>query len=1081
MPKGKVGALEATLQYLKNKLPQTGFFSTLDELIANAPFEKAPLEQWRNYLKPGRTFEREGVRFPLKQEELDYTLNHSNFEKQFWTTPTGGFDPKRPITKDDLRQRVQIYRPSFNMTIGTEPGGSARPRLDPELALGRERLWSDRNLLTDAQYRDYAHPTAPGNYEESMILSPDFGRYDTHFGDMVLSHSRTTQQPTTDDKLMRLVEEIQSDRHQDAAEKAYPTRALRDEATNLRINLEHEAHPERAISPYFRDSIPSVPPTPEELEQMSLRLAELEGMQRRRGYRTPQDEELVREMDRRGTELERRRDYDLGQLHRDPRRPDIVARQQELDDLNQRVTEIRDRVPDAPFKDPADYALLELKNQLLNASKENSDYLGLVRGEDISKRFSHAPEQAEGTAYTYDKVYQSALDKLARQYGIKRVDVPAKLQIVGDVATPTMRALETETVPDFMDMIHSHIEDTMGEGNEIPRYMDELINELENSTGLSAPADRARRALEYAREEVLKLNGVDRPDFKEAWNVIQRQLGAMHRVHANAIRQSGAIAQPKTFPALSLTPEIREKILKAGVPIWALGATGAVGSMMQDDDQGYAKGGKVIGAKRMLDWLKLVLKDKVPRQHDYPIENSPEFWNILHEANWNPLVTPSDFELMEASHFPYENIRDPLVDLFPEFKGKSVNNDLQRLVEKYGIDFPKDVPVYRGLNLPKGDYEEAASKSTGERVLPAEIAHSTTLDPGIATGYAFRGEGYPLLLRGRAKEGVRALPRPFLSQDEFMLAPETAFLKEDEAPGVLSTLLTPGYAEGGEIEQRKPVKSLQWLSKIVQMMATGDTGVPDPEKQKRLALLAAGLASQVYGLDYEGNPKFLGDYSRQGHVATGSDGTEYWVPSEDPRPPGVAEEFAALGTLLGSHAPERSKIAEQRLEILKQRILDDMGLEAPKSLGQNIAYAGGTMLGQLPIGGGEAIAEKTVLNPGLINRLKALGTAAVKAPIEWFSPTVKPSLYNYGSGALFGGSLSTLVDSLPESDETSLEDMVRDSEVKQKKAEGGEVNIKESVKPLREMLDELRDRYNALAGDRNAFKEQEATPPDGGG
>src|ERR1051326_4442146 len=110
--KGKIGTLDAIAQYVKNKLPQTGFFSTLDELIGSAPFEKAPLNQWKSYLQPGRVLEREGVRFPLKKEELDYSWPKDLDETwaKNWDNPT--------IPKEELRSRIRNARPDLRLRVG---------------------------------------------------------------------------------------------------------------------------------------------------------------------------------------------------------------------------------------------------------------------------------------------------------------------------------------------------------------------------------------------------------------------------------------------------------------------------------------------------------------------------------------------------------------------------------------------------------------------------------------------------------------------------------------------------------------------------------------------------------------------------------------------------------------------------------------------------------------------------------------------------------------------------------------------------------------------------------------------------
>lgn len=546
MPKGsKVGALDSAAQYLKNKLPQTGFFSTLDELVASAPFERAPIEQWRNYLQPGRTFEREGVRFPLKKEELDYSGLRNTYPE--WE------ETKRPVTRDELREYIQKARPEFSLTVGTDSGNlPARLQPDRELKDANPETRKFGPEMAQSEYRNYAFPS--NDYEESMLTSPDFKKFDTHFGPDVLSHSRSTIQETLNDKLMRLVEEIQSDRHQAAAQRLPPS-------------LDSFVHDDNPVGP-------------------------------RQGYRSPEEQETV-------------------DTWWSTHRPGDYTPQ-----IDQQYRALNRKPPDAPFKDAADYGLFELKNQLLNASKEGQDYLGIVRGQDISRRFSHNPEEAAGTSHIYDKVYQAQLDKLARQYGIPVESVPTKVGKSVDFSTDTMRELESESIDDLMDYVDDHLTQNTNGVVSLTQAAHGLWPLRDVTDELEAyDPDRADTTRRMVREmqRLVRQGRSGEEEFADYWEKVRSNLNQMHQMHVAEIRAEDPTTPVKTRPvvdfrALALSPEIREKILRVGIPIWSLGATGAIGSLMQDGESdepvnGYAEGGKVKSVIDALSRFKLS-KDK---------------------------------------------------------------------------------------------------------------------------------------------------------------------------------------------------------------------------------------------------------------------------------------------------------------------------------------------------------------------------------------------------------------------------------------------------------------------------------------
>lgn len=692
--KGKVGTLDAVSQYVKNKLPQTGFFSTLDELIGSAPFEKAPLDQWRNYLQPGRVLEREGIRFPLKKEELDY----SGLGEDFSGALAIHENQNIPISKEKLRGIIQNRRPDFRLRVGI-PSDVDRIDVLPERFPEEARINDLEENGRDApsmdwnKYGDYAHEHDPSQYEESAIRSTDFTPYGTHFGPDVISHSRTTIQPTVPEKieggdfseytkqrLMRLIEEIQSDRHQAAAER-----------------------------PMFAASITA----PTEYGP-------------RRGYLTSKEERELSQLER---YLGGGKDLDT------PEGRSAFSRWNEL----------KKRIPDAPFKDPADYANLEMKNQLLNAAKQGQDYLGLIRGSDVSDRFSHGPDERAGTAYTYDKIYQSVLKKLANQYGIEVRDVPTTLRPSIDVATPSMRSMNSETATDYL---HHNLE-MIGEDDDEGRdqawhNLHDFVNELEERVPDNPELESARQLLGRLEDAYSSRSNPTQAHESRAvqqnWSLLSGALNRLHNQYATSIkREKASESAPKTFPSMVLTPEIREKILKAGVPIWGLSAMTAgtlAGLGANEGDQGFADGGiarlrqlaENVGTKDTIDRRKRILSGWASQMYGV----NPETGNVefLGGASLLPRLRSLDEIRARAKHYaqtgevPEDTARPGLIDEIQSmFLGtnKSHAADERLATLKNRIRQEMDVAEPTGFGQ---EFDESLGTMLGQLPVPLKGASS---------------------------------------------------------------------------------------------------------------------------------------------------------------------------------------------------------------------------------------------------------------------------------------------------------------------------------------------------------------------
>ncbi len=589
---------EPIISYLRDKLPQLGFFSTLDDAIKSAPFEKASPEQWKNYLKPGLTVQRHGVMFPLKAEELHYAQLHPFLDAIASGDPDRlrglqqlyGEDAVTPqaVSKEAVRQHVQRNRPQFDVDtrIQNSSPGTLKARLpEPNLATHPDLTRDQRIQLQDRfrssyghapQFMEYAHvPGVPSSYEESITKSPDFGMFQSHFTPRDISWSRTTRHSldpsTPTSPTARLIEEIQSDRHEAAAEKAFlPTPQELAERNSLLAQLPSGADPYNGVGSPERESI-------------AKRITDLENQaKRRRGYRAPEEEQAL-------LTGERNTNFDLAKVSAKP--------------------------PDTPFKDPVDYALLELKKQLLNSIHQGDSYMALTRGADQVNRWEQGMGggKGEGMTYTYDKVYPSALKKLARMYGANVTDLSLPVAAnKGDFRTPTMAEFG-------MDRPSDAIEGFVG--GDIPS-LDEAKSVLSELQGLADPNDsylqnRLRKASYYLSQasdlwdsdkaEWLKDNpDSDENDFamndepsSSVRSYLRRAGSHLDDIYDSIKAQHGSVeTQTKSFPAMHITPQIADLVRKAGVPLFVgAGATLGANQMSQSNSPtqptGYASGGVV--------------------------------------------------------------------------------------------------------------------------------------------------------------------------------------------------------------------------------------------------------------------------------------------------------------------------------------------------------------------------------------------------------------------------------------------------------------------------------------------------------
>lgn len=154
--------------------------------------------------------------------------------------------------------------------------------------------------------------------------------------------------------------------------------------------------------------------------------------------------------------------------------------------------------------------------------------------------------------------------------------------------------------------------------------------------------------------------------------------------------------------------------------------------------------------------------------------------------------------------------------------------------------------------------------------------------------------------------------------------------------------------------------------------------------QKAISQAVAGFKSQWSGLN------------DKGEVGIGK-GT-----------PGIYYNTVALPAIAGvideKYAPDFALAADKKAGQIKEAVRKDMGIDEPRGALENFAYAGGEMLGQLPVPAG--------LMNKIVGGAKKMGMAGkvAAAPIEYLSPTIDPKAINYGIGTAFGGTLGTVLE-----------------------------------------------------------------------
>lgn len=682
-----------------SKAPMPGMFSTLDELIQAAPIpDEAKAAQWEEYLRPGRALVREDVTFPLKAEELEYTLVKPYLERL-----------KREnalLTRNQLLEFTRRNRPDFPGAVGTDTSSRRVRQSDQSfgeryLADGedvRDGLRSLKGKLPQWHYPGLhtADTAVPGSYEE--LVTHMLGLHDhrsSHFGPDSLSWSRATQQPLNlGSSMMRYIEEIQADVNAKAADKLFkvtPDLADMTLTTPGRYIDETERNRERPDSEIAR-------------AEGRQALAALDALQpERRGYYKDVNKRLrefaaingIDDLEEAHARFSADPGYDIEEAAK-------VARE-------------KSQVPDVPFKSPADYGLLELKKQMMNAARQGDDYLGITPSSVQVRRYAQGLSESDkqGMQHVYDKIYPSQLEKLARQYGIGMEDVELQTSDKIDARPPLLAVNDLETVGELVEALYPDAHTRLGTGEAIDTIKELLDTSYEMSTPETNDAARRVRAM------IEDYEMMDNEDTAAEWYENNFQELASHLQflddefrHMTAHEQGdGSGYTTNKIRAMRLTPEAREKIKRIGVPLWTVPAAGVgleatMGS--QEEPQGYAGGGLVGKGLRQ---VVQDIKNENPyagRRAERIMDEEPRLDSILSPRGLERLaMNPAPVILMRPDIRPDKasEYRRMALPLLPRKLDEMPVDDFMHsaeLLEKFRSEGGMNVPPMLFANLDDG-------------------------------------------------------------------------------------------------------------------------------------------------------------------------------------------------------------------------------------------------------------------------------------------------------------------------------------------------------------------------------------------
>lgn len=186
------------------------------------------------------------------------------------------------------------------------------------------------------------------------------------------------------------------------------------------------------------------------------------------------------------------------------------------------------------------------------------------------------------------------------------------------------------------------------------------------------------------------------------------------------------------------------------------------------------------------------------------------------------------------------------------------------------------------------------------------------------------------------------------------------------------------------------------------------------DKRKHLLM---GFASQLFGIDPESGEPTL-DYRPKIHLRLSKDGKIH--PEYRGAIPGLVDSTLSAANLPAMIAsaitgdnykgPQFADEAQSRADRLDSALRGELGIGESADSGDTFNEALGMMAGQVPIPRGR-VAKKILEagKPGI-----EMAREIAHSPVEYFTPTITPSLSNYVGGAAFPAVLEELFPRLVE-------------------------------------------------------------------
>lgn len=1001
-----------------SKAPMPGMFSTLDELIQQAPIpDEAKAAQWEEYLRPGRALVREDVTFPLKAEELEYTLVRPYLERL-----------KREnalLTRNQLLEFTRRNRPDFPGVVGTDTS-SRRVRQGDQsfgeryLASGEDVELLGRSLRGNLPQWHYselhtADTAVPGSYEE--LVTHMLGLHDhrsSHFGPNSLSWSRATQQPLNQgSSMMRYIEEIQADVNARAADKLFkvtPDLAGMTLITPGRYIDETERNHERVIAQTAAEGR-GRPDSEIARAEGRQALAALDALQpERRGYYKDVNRRLrefaavngINDLEEARARFSADPGYDIEEAAR--------------------VAHEKSQVPDVPFKSPADYGLLELKKQMMNAARQGDDYLGITPSDVQIRRYAQGLSESDkqGMQHVYDKIYPSQLEKLARQYGIGMEDVELQTSDAVDARPSSLAARDLESTGELVEALHPDAHSSLGMEDSL-----DTIGELLETSYDSINTDEARDAISRVRAMLEDYSKSDTEDAAADWyeNNSQELAGHLqflddeYRYKTAHEQGDGSGYTTNKIRAMRLTPELREKIKRIGVPLWTVPAAGAGLEALlsgQEEQPSYAGGG-LVGKG-----LRQVVQD-IKNENPYAGRRAERIMD--EEPRLDSILSPRGLERLAMDPAPVILMRpDIRPDKASEYRRMALPLNFRKLDEMPVDDFMHSAELLEkfrsegGMNVPPMLFanldDDGLMHITGHNGRHRAFGLGEIL--GMKTPVQFDRVVDMTLPESDRRKFIKGLGTQTLNDifDEVRIQgghprlPPVPKLEGDTV-GLLESLLqrlnsmkTARQELSGDPKQPTRETSLR-NKKGDRFFAKGgevklkakkigerarELGALRGSHAERRARIASAMLSNLYGVTPEG--ELTTD------VLPRLDGT--W-----PNRPGLVEGTLGLAELLlpERFTPDVVKGSGERYEETLGQIQDAMGVAPADTFGEHVSEALGNMLTQVPV-------PATKAAQGVRGVLSGLA--------EFVSPVVNPSLRNYAGGTLVGGTFTKALQELAE-------------------------------------------------------------------